>query len=194
MELIEAIRTRRSSKSLTEPAPSDDEVRYIVELAATSPDHGLLRPWRLVLLRDGARERLGEAFASAEGETAEVRRRAALKPLRAPLLVAIVFCPTEHPKVPQWEQMAAACAMVQTILLLLHDRGWGAMWRTGSVVESLEVQKVLGVQPDEKLLGWLYVGTNDQSTTAPRKTFDVRSKVSVMPKINDKNGHRTAQA
>jgi nitroreductase len=179
MELIDAIRTRRSALRLTAPAPTDDELLDLVSHAATGPDHGLLRPWRLVTVRDAAREALGEAFAADLPATdAEVRARVAAKPLRGPLLVSIVFAPQPNPKVPDWEQLAATAMMVHNLALLLHVQGWGAMWRTGEPSRSELVRKLLGVTATEQLLGWLYVGTPDRSRPLPpRPVLDARERV-----------------
>jgi nitroreductase len=131
--------------------------------AMTAPDHGLMRPWRLIVLRGSARRLLGTALAQASGGDAEARARAAAKPLRAPLLVSIVFVPRPAPKVAEWEQLAATVAMVQNLILLLHVRHWGSIWRTGQVVDAEAVREVLRLEPHERLLGWLYIGTPDMS-------------------------------
>jgi nitroreductase len=168
MELTEAIRERRSAAWLTGPAPTDEEVRQLVTDAATGPDHGRLRPWRLVLVRDGARDALGAALAAGmPTESDAARARAATKPLRAPLLLTIVFAPQDNPKVPEWEQLAATAAMVHNLSLLLHVRGWGAMWRTGAPSRCPHVRALLGLWPGEQLLGWLYVGTPDPAKLPP---------------------------
>jgi nitroreductase len=99
--------------------------------------------------------------------------------MRAPTLLSIVFCPThDHPTVPQWEQLAAAAGMVQTLHLLLHSRGWGAIWRTGAVVDTPQVRKRLEISDTEQLLGWLYIGTPAALSPArPRDCPDISAKV-----------------
>jgi nitroreductase len=98
--------------------------------------------------------------------------------MRAPLLISIVFCPEpNHPTVPEWEQLAAVVAMVQTLLLLLHSRGWSAIWRTGPAVEAPQVLQHHRVDGGERLLGWLYIGTRpDSSPARPRELFDIAPK------------------
>lgn len=186
MDLIEAILTRRSSTRLLEPGPDRDDLLKLLEVAATAPDHGALRPWRLVLIEGEARHRLGLALAAAAATgdadaDAASADRARTKPLRAPLLISVVFCPRQHPKVPEWEQLATAVTLVQYLHLLLHDRGWGAIWRTGDGVDATQVQRCLDLREGERLLGWLYVGTPDpQARVAPRPEFDVRTRLSIL--------------
>ena len=176
--VLEAVLTRRSSTRLTEPAPGREELLELVQAAATAPDHGRIRPWRLIALEGEDRALLGEALREAAPDH-EQARHAAAKPMRAPLLLSIVFCPDlDHPTVPEWEQLVAVAAMVQTLLLLLHSRGWGAIWRTGAAVEAPQVHKHLGITEDEQLLGWLYIGARaDGPAARAREPFDVRPRV-----------------
>jgi nitroreductase len=182
MELTEAVRGRRSTLRLTDPGPSDDEICELLADAATGPDHGLLRPWRLVLIRGAARAALGAAFAADLPEDDEPGRAHALaKALRAPLLVSIVFAPKDVPKVPAWEQLAATVTVVHNLALLLHGHGWGASWRTGAPSRSARIRDLLGVDAGEQLLGWLYVGTPvTAACPAPRPGFDARERAFVL--------------
>ncbi|MGC4807614.1 nitroreductase family protein [Micromonospora sp. DT233] len=160
------LRTRRSGGRITDAAPSDAELGDLLALAMNAPDHAALRPWRLVLLRGAARDRLGAALAAAQGATGPERDRAAAKPRRAPLLVGIVLRARPHPKVPEWEQLAAATAVVTHLGLLLHEAGWSSIWRTGPLLDAPPVRAAMDVAAGERLLGWLYVGRPDPG--APR--------------------------
>lgn len=179
MELTEAIRSRRSTAPVTDAAPTDAELAGYLALAAHSPDHAGLRPWRLVSLRGADRDRLGAALAAGFGDppgSPEAARTAA-KPLRAPLLLTIVGCPVEHPKVPAWEQLAATAALVATLELVLFDAGYTAMWRTGPGVHLPEVLDLLGIGDGEQLLGWLYVGGRTDAAADSRPDPDVSGKL-----------------
>jgi nitroreductase len=180
MELMEALLSRRSHPRLCEPAPGDAELLDLVGAALRAPDHGRLLPWRLVTLRGADREALGARFAAAAGTAGAdpvAQQRAAGKPLRAPLLVTVVFCPAPHAKVPEWEQLAAATAAVHTLLLGLHGNGWGAIWRTGALTEDPGVRELLGVGPAERLLGWVYVGTPGEGSAPPRPVLDPADRI-----------------
>jgi nitroreductase len=182
VNLIDAIRSRRSVPRLAHPAPSDEVLCDLMAAAATAPDHGLLRPWRLLVIRGKARELLGAAFAAGLSTADDaVRARAAAKPLRAPLLLAVVFTPRPSVKVPDWEQLASTVAVVHNLALLLHGGGWGAMWRTGEPSRSETVRRLLAVTAAEQLLGWLYVGTPEPSVRLPpRPVIDIRAKIGVL--------------
>jgi nitroreductase len=176
--VLNAVLTRRSTARLTEPAPGRDELERLVQAASTAPDHGRLRPWRLIPVTGEERVRLGDVLAEAAA-TPEQAQRAIAKSLRAPLLLSIVHCPNlDHPKVPPWEQLVATAGMVTTLSLLLHSRGWASIWRSGSVVEAPQVRKYLGLGGVEQLLGWLYIGTRPPGdANRERVPCDLRSKI-----------------
>ncbi len=183
MELIETIRLRRSAAPVTDAAPSDAELYDYLALAAHSPDHASLRPWRLVTLRGSERDRLGAALAAGFGDPPDSPEaaRTAAKARRAPLLLSIILTPVEHPKVPRWEQLAATAALISTLQLVLFEAGWTAMWRTGPAVELPEVRQLIGAGEGEQLLGWLYIGGRTELGPDRRPDPDVSGKISPLP-------------
>ena len=188
MELIDAVRYRRSTAPLADDSPDDGQLASYLALAAHAPDHAGLRPWRLVTLRGNDRDRLGEALVAGFGDepgTPEAAKTAS-KPQRAPLLVGIVATPVDHPKVPEWEQIAATAAMVTTLELVLFDAGWTAMWRTGPATKLAEVQRLMGIAKDEILLGWLYIGRTATQDGAPERADpDVTGRITSLPHAPD---------
>ncbi|ROO84743.1 nitroreductase [Actinocorallia herbida] len=171
-----AIATRRSVHRLIEPAPDDREVTELVRLAAAAPDHGLLRPWRWVLLRGTGREELGACLAA--DAPPERRAQVSAKTSRAPLLATLVFAPAPDHRVPEWEQLIAAGLMAYSLMLLLHARGYASVWRTGPHTESGPARRMLGLQDTERLLGWLYIGTEERPGAArPPGPPDVSGRI-----------------
>ncbi|MEU1629379.1 nitroreductase [Streptomyces sp. NPDC020096] len=176
ISLDEAVRTRRSAGRLLDAAPDDAEIEQLVGLSMGAPDHAYLRPWRLVLLREAARHVLGAALAEASGNAAQ-----AAKPLRAPLLIGVVLTPRDNPKVPEWEQLAAAVGVVNTLGLLLHGAGWATTWRTGPYLETAPVRAAMRLADAERLLGFLYVGRPDPAgRRGPRPPSDPADHLSVL--------------
>ncbi|WP_460578801.1 nitroreductase family protein [Humibacter ginsengisoli] len=153
MSAREAIAARRSQSKVTDAAPSHDELLTLTAVAGRVADHSSLKPWRLIELRGDARRRLGAAIAEAENKD-----EPSTKPLRAPLLIAVVSSRRESEKVPGWEQDAVASGVAHMLSLLLDEAGWGVMWRTGHYTRSKAVSRMHGLGKHERLLGWLYVG------------------------------------
>jgi nitroreductase len=164
---------------VTGDAPSTAQLLALIELASTTADHAALRPWRLIELRGEARSRLGAAFVEASGldstgpDSAAAERLGA-KPLRAPLLIAIVVCHRESFKVPDWEQDAAANGVAHILNLLLDDAGWGVMWRTGGLVNAEPVRRLHKLADNEQLLGWLYVGGMPEPSGTEKPRAEIR--------------------
>lgn len=172
MSLRSAVARRRSWPKVTDAAPTHADLLPLVEAAASVADHGALRPWRLIELRGEARNRLGAALAEAAGPEGKSAEKLAAKPLRAPLLIAVVASRKPSVKVPHWEQDATAAGVGHLLSLLLDDAGWGVMWRTGPHTRSEPVRAAHALAPNEELLGWLYVGGKPESGGVVRRGID----------------------
>lgn len=175
-----AIANRRSTMRVSDEHPSDWELDELVKIAVSAPDHGYLRPWRLVLLRGSARLKLADALAESAPEKSFAQAES--KVCRAPLLISVVLSTRKHPKVPEWEQLAATVGMVTNLSLLLHVYGWAASWRTGRAVDAESVRKCLGLGRNEKSLGWLYVGGHivEDANSNPRPPMRWEEHVSAL--------------
>lgn len=167
--IAEGMRRRRSQPSVTDDAPTKRELLPLLEAAASVADHSSLRPWRVIALRGDARRRLGAAIAEATGLEGGAAAKLAEKPLRAPLLLAVVVSPKRSHKVPDWEQEAVAAGVAHALSLVLDEAGWGVMWRTGLYTRSGPVHRMHGLGPDERLLGWLYVGGKPKKQKSGRR-------------------------
>jgi nitroreductase len=175
------MRRRRSHSSVTDAAPGSRELVRLIEAAASVADHASLRPWRIIALRGEARERLGRALAEAAGLEGSAAEKMAAKPLRAPLLLAIVVSPRPSHKVPLWEQEAVASGVAHALSLVLDEAGWGVMWRTGLFVRSAPVHRLHGLAPEEQLLGWLYVGGKPaKAKSGKRKGISAKERLTTL--------------
>lgn len=178
--IADGMRRRRSQPAVTDEAPTKRELLPLIEAAASVADHASLRPWRLIALRGDARTRLGQAIAEATGLEGSAAAKMAEKPLRAPLLLAIVVSPKRSHKVPDWEQEAVAAGVAHALSLVLDEAGWGVMWRTGLYTRSGPVHRMHGLAPDERLLGWLYVGGKRKEKTGRRKPVTAKDYLSTL--------------
>lgn len=167
MDALELLRTRASNGKLTEPEPDADSLRFALEAAARAPDHQALRPWRVHLIRGAARNKLGDLMAAAarkqkpdlsQDELDKTRNKA----LRAPLIIVVSAVVQPHPKVPAIEQVLAAGAAAQNILLALHARGFAAMWRTGGPAYDPDLKRAFGLKADDAVVAFIYAGTAKQ--------------------------------
>ncbi len=164
MEAIEALISRRSPSRFADPAPDDAQLSAILGAAMHAPDHGKLKPWRFIILRGEARKRFGDVMAEAmkrrEPEApANMLEREREKPLRAPLIVVLAAAIKEGHKIPVIEQMLAAGAAAQNVMLATHALGFGAAWKTGAPAYDDYVKGALGLASSDAIVGFLYLGT-----------------------------------
>lgn len=174
----EAMLARRSMSRVTDAAPTREQLLSAIAAAGRVADHSSLRPWRLIELRGADRDRLGRAIHKAEHKHGR-----STKPLRAPLLIAVVATVRKSSKVPDWEQEAVASGVAHMLSLALDEQGWGVFWRTGEYTRSKAVAKAHKLAKNERLLGWLYVGGKpERDRETRRKSIDAESFLSPMPR------------
>jgi nitroreductase len=192
MDVLTAVRARRSVGRLVEPAPTGDDLDAILGAGALAPDHGELRPFRFTLLRGSGREAFGtvleDAYAArcAAAGLAPVESKAAkerTKLGRAPLVVVVSAVRRASATVPWLEQQQAAAAACQNVLLAATALGYGSMWRTGEPVYDERVKAALGLGPDDAVAGFLYLGTvpGDAAAAKPPRTPDLTDLVVEWP-------------
>lgn len=179
---------------LVEPAPAGADLETIVQAGVSAPDHGGLRPWRFISIAGTARERLGEVFCEAarrakpdvtEQELAGVRK----KPLRAPLIVAVVAAVKSSPKIPEHEQVLSAGAAAQNVQLAANALGYGSIWLTGPFATDDYVLERLGLAPGERLVAFVYLGTPSPQAAMAQKKLQNRPRAADF--IIDWNGEHS---
>ena len=171
MNVLEAIRTRRSIGKVRPERPPREAIEAIIEAATWAPNHRLTEPWRFFVVAGDARRELGEAMARGQaarrtgdgGDSRADYALAAAKPLRAPVVIAVAVEPASGPKVVEIEEVAAGAAAVQNMLLAAHALGLAAMWRTGEPSYDPAVKAFFGLAPTAHLLGFVYVGYPDMA-------------------------------
>jgi nitroreductase len=163
MDLLEGIQSRASAVKLGEPAPTREHLDIILRAGLRAPDHGRLKPWRFVVLEGDARSKLGDAMAALLQGKMPNATQAQLdaergKVLRAPTIV-VVAARIAPGKIPEIEQVAAVAAGVQNMFLAANALGYGAMWKTGAAAYDAAVKTALGLQPEDHIVAFLYLGT-----------------------------------
>jgi len=158
-------RTSISAMQLVEPGPSRAQLEYILRCGLRAPDHAALRPWQFITIQGDARTALGEVFVEAAladnpDTPTEKIARIRQKPLRSPLIVAIVATITsDHPKTPEIEQVLSAGAATTLIQLAATESGFGSIWLTGPNAYHPMVKKALNIEAKDHLVGFVYIGT-----------------------------------
>ena len=186
MDTIEALTTRSTAKSYGDIPPTKDHLATILEAAVRAPDHGRLRPWRFMLIEGAQRQKFGDILAAAA-----LRRTPALsagdlqrerdKAMRAPLVIVVACRAVPGTKVPIIEQILAAGAAAQNILLGLHNFGYAAAWKTGDSAYDPEVKKALGFAVDDHIVAFIFAGGGLGALFARGKPASVQDAMMTFP-------------
>lgn len=161
------------ANELSEPAPSDSDIEDILQAAMSAPDHGYLTPYRFLTIQGNARHELSRVFEkSTRRRNPDVDEATVLKqknkPLRSPLIMVVIAHITDNPKIPEIEQLLSAGCAAQHIQLACSSLGYGSVWVTGENSYDLTVYEALGLEINERIIGFIYVGT--PSEDSPLKT------------------------
>lgn len=160
MDALVALHTRTAAPRLVDPAPGDAALEQILRAGLRAPDHGMLRPWRFLVVEGDARLKLGQLFVDAlQPPTAEEADKLRASPLRAPLVIVAIAAVKDHAKVPAIEQIESCAAAVQNMSVAIHALGFASIWRTGAPAYDPRVKQSLGMKDSDAIVGFLYVGT-----------------------------------
>lgn len=186
MEAIESLITRATAKTYGDIAPTKEHLATALQAAVRAPDHGRLRPWRFMLIEGDQRRRFGEMLAASAlrrvpGLGGGDLQRERDKALRAPLIIVVACRTIPKTKVPIIEQILAAGAAAQNILLALHALGYVAAWKTGEAAYDADVKKALGFAADDHLVGFIYTGRGTGATLATGKAANIEDAMVEFP-------------
>jgi nitroreductase len=162
MDALELLINRRSASRLAEPAPMGEQRENILRAGLRAPDHGTLQPWQFFVIEGDGLTRFSQLLekgAIAAGQDDKAVEKARNAPFRAPLIIAVVAKCQEHPKVPKWEQEMSAGCSVMAMQMAAVAQGFNGIWRSGALTENPVVRDGLGCREQDKIVGFLYLGT-----------------------------------
>ncbi len=173
------LETRRSrpAKILSAPVPDRTELKRLLTVAARTPDHGKLEPWRFLVLESGALQRLAETIPP-RGAELNVAEDKILKMhdqfANADLAVAVIASPKPSEKIPEIEQTLSAGAVAMQLLNAALAAGWGANWLSGWASHDRTWREAnLGLMPHEWIAGFIHIGTEKSAPPErPRPDLD----------------------
>ena len=162
---LDFLRSRRSrpAKTLGAPVPDRAALTDLLTIAARTPDHGKLEPWRFLVLSEAALARLASTIPACSerlGIEPERIEKLRLQFAEAQLAVAVVASPKPSEKVPGIEQTLSVGAVTMQLLSAALAAGWGANWLTGWACHDREWREAnLGLMPHEWIAGFVHIGT-----------------------------------
>jgi nitroreductase len=162
---LSLLSTRRSGKprDLAAPGPDEAQLQQILGIAARTPDHGKLAPWRFVIVPADKRAALAETITNAYRAERPQAARLEIEALeqfatQAPALVVVLSSPKVDSHIPIWEQELSAGAACMNLLQAAHALGFAGGWLTGWSAYSDAVRDAFGAEP-ERIAGYIFLGT-----------------------------------
>jgi nitroreductase len=155
--------SRRSGKArdLAAPGPDQTTLDQILAIAARTPDHGKLFPWRFVLTEDrtALADLFERAFAAANPDARGAQIDAARSPaFMAPTLIILIHAPQPSAKIPEWEQQLSTGAVAMNLLHAVHAFGFSGNWITGWQCYDPIVRGEI-CETGEQIAGFFFIGT-----------------------------------
>ncbi len=179
LEVIEAIKTRRSIGKVKDAEVPKELIKDIIQAGTWAPNRYLTEPWRFFVISGDGREKLSKvleeiAVQSIEDPDSEEGKKKLQKernkPFRAPVIIAVAAEVTENEKVIRLEELGAVYAAVENMLLAAHGMGLAAYWKTGKACYSPKMKEFFGLKDKDEVLAFIYLGYADMDKKPPHKT------------------------
>ncbi len=150
MNVLEAIRTRRSTRKFRPKPIPDEKLKMILEAGRLAPSAGNRQPWLFVVVKD--HERKGTLAKAADNQTFIAD---------AGVIVVALGDPEASPRWFRQDPMIA----VEHMVLAATGLGYGTCW-IGAFDEE-EVKRLLRIPDELKVVALLPIGFPDEAP-APR--------------------------
>jgi nitroreductase len=179
MEVIEAIKTRRSIAKVKDKEVPRELIEKIIEAGTWAPNRYLTEPWRFFVISGDGRKALSKVMEdiviesgidleSEEGKRKLKKERE--KPFRAPVIIAVAAEVSEGEKVIRLEELGATYAAIENMLLAAHGLGLAAYWKTGKACYHPRMKEFFGLKEKDEVLSLMYLGYADmEKKPAARK-------------------------
>jgi nitroreductase len=179
MDVLEAIRTRRTAGKIRADVPPREAIEELLEAATWAPNHRLNEPWRFFVLAGDERKRFGELMAAdacrdlddPSGEKSRgIVESQMKKATRSPVIIAVACDPPASSKIDPVEDVCAVACGVQNMMLAAHARGLATKWSSGQACYSPGIKSFFGLSPEHQILGYIYLGYPDESSKDGART------------------------
>ena len=163
-----------SARHLREPGPPDEAIWAMGMAALRAPDHEKRIPFRFVVARGKALERLADLFVDygrRHGKAGADLEREREKAMQAPVVVAVIArIDPRDDVVPAHEQWATVGGAITNAVNALHFMGYGAKMVAGNRATDPAIVAAY-CDAGETLVGWIAAGTMD-GPAKPRGEVD----------------------
>ncbi|WKN33240.1 nitroreductase [Porifericola rhodea] len=161
-------------------------IEQMLENANWAPTHALTEPWRFVVFSGTGLQKLGDFQAELYKENSSAKdqfdekkfQKLKEKPLQCSHVIAIGMKRDPKGKIPEIEEVEATACAVQNMYLTATAYGIGCYWGSGGVTYLEEAKPFFGLEAQDKLLGFLFVGVPKEGKWPAGRRSPVADKVS----------------
>lgn len=168
-ELVnDLIKNRRSvfPKFYSDEPVDESIIQQMLENANWAPTHRFTEPWRFTVFHGSGLKKLAEFQSNLYKEVSTEMGnydqkkfdKLASKPMMASHIIAIGMKRDEEKSVPEEEELASVAMAVQNMYLTASAYGIGCYWGSGGITYMDEAKSFFGLESEDKLLGFLYIG------------------------------------
>lgn len=176
MDVITAIRTRRTIHKYTQKRVSRTVIDQCIEAAHQAPNHKLTWPWGFIVIGPKTRERLYQMALGmrqkAPGMSPQVEQRLREKLMNpgGMVIVTQTLCDDEF---REREDYAATSCAIQNFMLAAQSFGYGTKWSTGALTRLPETYEIFDVNTTkDKIVGLIWMGEPAQVPKIERPALE----------------------
>ena len=162
MEIIEAIKKRRTLHIFSKKRVPRDVIKKAIFAANQAPCHRRTFPWRFTSIGIKKRELLYQLQLTLKFGDKKIDE-SSLKKIRdkmlnpSHLLIATQLC-TDN-QVQRLEDYAACACAIQNLSLSLVADDVGCKWSTGKITKDINTYKIAEIDAnDEQIIGFIWIG------------------------------------
>jgi len=154
MDVIKAIRDRRSIRKYKPTDVSDEKIDTILQAGRWAPSASNKQPWHFIVVRDGElRKKLADAHTYGRFMA------------ESPVVIVVLGDPQKHPKY----HLADPHNAVQNMLLAAHYEDLNSCWMG---VRDTDIEprfrEILSIPDDLRVICSVSIGYGDQERTSTR--------------------------
>ncbi|MFZ0368503.1 MAG: nitroreductase [Halobacillus sp.] len=181
MELVEAIKNRRSIHDFKQEEVPVGLLKEIFTSASWAPTHRMKEPWNIYMFQEEGKQVYANLVLQSytrkgffEGYSKEKSQR--MKQGIHEFLEniphhALIFMEKDANEHKYEEDYAAVCAFIQNVQLLAWEKGIGGLWTTSPYLHDAEFIKGVGLNPVlHKLIGVIQMGYPEKVPKAKPRT------------------------
>lgn len=182
-EVIKARRTIKPDKMNGRIIP-DDTVLELLEAADWAPTHARTEPWRFIVFPPSQVKEFTEFHAellkgNSDPATFTQLKYDNIKNLGNNVSHVVIAYMKRVPthKIPEIEEVAAAAAAVQNLLLTATARGIASFWSTGGMTHHPAFKASFNLGEEDHILGILYLGYTDEPARQGTRMIPLTEKI-----------------